>query len=83
MVTAKNANSTRKKRLDQVLKVYMEKELIKKMKQNTWNWIVANKIEYVNFMANNFEKFKQFFAHKKGEEKNQDEYGKLHSLLYL
>lgn len=49
------------KGLNEALQGYIERELIKKLKQNTWNWVVANKIEYVNFMANNYDKFKNWY----------------------
>lgn len=44
------------KHLDKALQDYVKRDMIKKLKQKTWNGIVANKIEYVNYMANNYNK---------------------------
>ncbi|CAI2361808.1 unnamed protein product [Moneuplotes crassus] len=57
--------TSRRKGMDEAIKSYIERDLIQKLKQNTWNWIVANKREYVNFMATNYDKFKKWLINRK------------------
>ncbi|CAI2361819.1 unnamed protein product [Moneuplotes crassus] len=65
LLLCSKSNGYNRQGLDKAIKTYIERDLIQKLKKNTWNWIVANKPEYVNFMANNYEKFKKWLINIK------------------
>lgn len=81
--TLLNATSNQRnmKTLGIALQSYLERDIIKKLKQNTWNWIVANKIEYVNFMANNYDKFKDWYIKYYGKDSSPQDEEKEYVLL--
>jgi hypothetical protein len=64
------------------LRGYIEVGLIKKLKQNTWNWIVANKIEYVNFMATNYDKFKNWYVKNYLQGKDEAEEKQIEQIIF-
>jgi hypothetical protein len=70
------------KGLNEALQGYIERELIKKLKQNTWNWIVANKIEYVNFMANNYDKFKNWYIKNYLQQSDEKEEKQIDQIIF-
>lgn len=54
---------------------YVEDSLINKLKRNTWNWIVVNKRNYIEFLATNWNKLKNWYF-KHGEENQINEFEK-------
>jgi hypothetical protein len=68
--------------LNMALRGYIEVGLIKKLKQNTWNWIVANKIEYVNFMATNYDKFKNWYVKNYLQGKDEAEEKQIEQIIF-
>lgn len=82
ILTQPHMKRSNTKSLGHALRTYVEREIIKKLKQNTWNWIVANKIEYVNFMANNYDKFKDWYLKKYMPNTEGNEREKLQMIIF-